>query len=76
MTKLPADKHDREYMTVEDLAADFQTSTAFWNDLRSQGGGPVYLKLSGKAVRYRKSDVDKWLAERRRMSTREGALAA
>ena len=35
---------------------------------RSRGGGPVFLKL-GKAVRYRKSDLDRFLEERARTST-------
>lgn len=38
--------------------------------LRCNGGGPVYLKL-GRAVRYRASDLDEWLAKRAISSTSE-----
>ena len=40
--------------------------------LRLTGDGPPYCKL-GKAVRYRKSDLDAWLASRLIRSTSEGA---
>ena len=35
---------------------------------RSHGGGPTYIKL-GKRVVYLVSDLDQWLASRRRTST-------
>lgn len=35
---------------------------------RLNGGGPAYIKL-GRAVRYRVSDLEAFLAERRRLST-------
>lgn len=38
--------------------------------LRQKGGGPVYLKI-GRAVLYRKSDLDCWLEQCRRTSTSE-----
>ncbi len=41
---------------------------------RISGGGPVYVKL-GSAVRYRKADLDAWLASRVTRSTSEGAVA-
>ncbi|TCJ37359.1 AlpA family transcriptional regulator [Parafrankia sp. BMG5.11] len=41
--------------------------------LRCSGGGPVYLKL-GRAVRYRASDLDEWLARRTISSTSEESV--
>lgn len=39
---------------------DVQANTlAKW---RSVGLGPAFLRLGGRAVRYRESDVDAWLA--------------
>lgn len=58
-----------EYMSVKDVAAYTGLSEKFWNHLRSEGGGPLYVKLSPKAVRYRRSDVDRWMADRLRRST-------
>lgn len=36
--------------------------------LRLKGGGPPFVKL-GRSVRYDETDVDMWLASRRRRST-------
>ena len=38
---------------------------------RISGEGPVFVKLGG-AVRYRKADLEDWLASRRTRSTSEG----
>ena len=39
--------------------------------LRYTGGGPCFIKLTAKAVRYRQSDLDSWIAAKARSSTRE-----
>lgn len=36
---------------------------------RVTGGGPIYVKLSRKAVRYRVSDLENWISQRLRSST-------
>jgi hypothetical protein len=36
---------------------------------RVRGGGPPYLKISPRAVRYRRSTLFDWAAERARQST-------
>jgi predicted DNA-binding transcriptional regulator AlpA len=43
-------------------------SARWLQKLRYTGGGPTYLKL-GRAVRYRLSDVEDYLEERKRSST-------
>jgi excisionase family DNA binding protein len=42
---------------------------------RHLGGGPAFLKL-GKVVRYRKSDLDTWVASLVRRSTSDAGPAA
>ena len=37
--------------------------------LRLRGGGPPYIQVTPKAVRYRRRDLDAWLDARRRRST-------
>lgn len=59
---------DAEYLTTKQVAALTNTSEGFWNNLRSTGGGPAYIKLA-HAIRYRRADVDAWLADRARKST-------
>ena len=37
--------------------------------LRLKGGGPPYISVTKKAVRYRRSDLDQWIESRCRKST-------
>ena len=37
--------------------------------LRLRGGGPPFVAVTPKAVRYRHRDIEAWIAERRRVST-------
>jgi len=37
--------------------------------LRYTGNGPLYIKLTGRAVRYRIADLDAWIETRVRAST-------
>lgn len=36
---------------------------------RHRGGGPDFVKVSARSVRYRRADLDKWVAERTVSST-------
>ena len=42
-------------------------------DWRLTGAGPAFVKVSHPCVRYRRADLDKWIAERVRTSTSEAA---
>lgn len=44
------------------------TTPQFWENLRTTGGGPEFIKV-GRLVRYRKSAVDRWFSERTVNST-------
>lgn len=56
-----------DFMTVNSAANYLNVSESYLNRLRSLGGGPTYVQL-GRAVRYRKSDLDLWVTERLRRS--------
>ena len=43
--------------------------------LRLKGGGPVYLALGRRAVRYLRRDVLEWIEARRRQSTSDPGFA-
>jgi predicted DNA-binding transcriptional regulator AlpA len=58
-----------------DTAQYIEWSVSTLRKSRLTGDGPPFLKL-GKSVRYRKSDVDQWLASRRRRSTSDPGQAA
>lgn len=36
---------------------------------RVRGGGPEYVEVSSRCIRYRRCDLDAWIEERRRRST-------
>jgi predicted DNA-binding transcriptional regulator AlpA len=52
-------------LTEQDVAGILRKSLSYVQHMRSEGGGPRYLKI-GHSVRYRQEDVDSWLAERAR----------
>ncbi|MBX9669166.1 MAG: helix-turn-helix domain-containing protein [Candidatus Obscuribacterales bacterium] len=41
----------------------------FLENLRRTGGGPVFVKLSHRFVRYRRKDIDAWVESNLRTST-------
>jgi predicted DNA-binding transcriptional regulator AlpA len=49
-------------LTERDVAGILRKSLSYVQHLRSEGGGPRYLKI-GASVRYRQDDVDSWLAD-------------
>ena len=41
---------------------------------RTRGGGPRFVKISARCVRYRIEDVETWIDERLRTSTSDGGF--
>jgi predicted DNA-binding transcriptional regulator AlpA len=72
---LPRRCHDRrmpdEYLTASQLAAELQLSPRTLANWRWSGGGPPFVKVGAGAVRYRRRDVDSWLAKRTYVRTHE-----
>lgn len=64
-----------EIMNVEEAARYVTLGVGTLNRFRITGGGPRYAKLGG-AVRYRKEDLDAWVAGRLVRSTSETSAAA
>ena len=55
-----------EKETVKLLSLSVKTLQRY----RYTGGGPIYIKL-GKSVRYKESDIEKYVSERTRYITTE-----
>jgi hypothetical protein len=52
-------------LLIEKEAADYlRISAAFLRHARRHHAGPVFLRI-GRAIRYRRADLDAWLEERR-----------
>lgn len=58
----------RQMLRTQGAAEYLSISVSTLNKLRLTGGGPSYIKL-GKSVLYDPSDLDVWLASKRRRST-------
>jgi len=50
-----------EYLKPAEAAVYLQVSEAYLAKLRCQGGGPVFVALGRRAVRYKRSDLDEWM---------------
>ncbi|MEM9553712.1 MAG: helix-turn-helix domain-containing protein [Acidobacteriota bacterium] len=59
-----------DLLNTRDSATYLDLSPRTLEKWRLTGGGPAFLKL-GRSVRYRVSDLEAFLAERRRLSTSE-----
>ncbi len=53
-----------ELLTPDEVAKQMGLSIETLAQWRSQGKGPMYVKISRNCVRYRQSDLDGWVAER------------
>ncbi len=67
------DVRDPEYLdrllTETDAAQFLGFSIRALQGWRVKGGGPRYVKISGRAVRYRRRDLIAWAEERLRSNT-------
>ncbi|MBA3053764.1 MAG: helix-turn-helix domain-containing protein [Sphingomonadales bacterium] len=61
-----------DILDTRDAASYVRLAVVTMERLRLTGDGPPFCKL-GKAVRYRKADLDAWLASRLVQSTSSGA---
>ena len=61
-----------DILDTPEAASYIRLSKPTMERLRLTGDGPPYAKL-GKAVRYRRVDLDAWLESRLTRSTSEGA---
>ena len=59
-------------MSERSLADYLNVSVKFLQKLRMEGGGPKYIHLSKRLVRYRRGDVTSWIENNARWCTSEG----
>ena len=58
-------------MKTEQAAAYLGLSESLLNKLRLTGGGPIFVRLAGRSIRYRRADLDSWVAASAKASTSE-----
>ena len=68
-------KDERNYLSTREAACYLGLSVRTLNRYRVSGDGPVFHRFGGRAVRYRRDDLDDWAAARRRVSTVDDGTA-
>lgn len=58
-----------ELITPVQLAERFGMTTGALAQMRYRGSGPRFIKLGGRQVRYRESDIQSWLDQQTREQT-------
>ena len=56
-------------LSTEQAARHLALSPRTLEALRLRGGGPAYVALDRRAIRYRIEDLESWIASRIRLST-------
>lgn len=60
---------DQELVKADALAREWDTTTGALAQMRYLGTGPQFIKIGGKSVRYRRSDINAWLEQKTRQRT-------
>lgn len=71
----PTGIDDDEYLTTVEAAKIIKFDWKTLRRWRSEGTGPVYFKINN-TVRYRRSEIDKWVKRREAASRREPTVAS
>jgi len=58
-------------MSRKEVQDEFGLSENLLEKLAVRGGGPIMTKISARMVRYRRSDIEAWLASKRIANTAE-----
>ncbi len=61
------------YYTPEEAAEYLRSSPSTLAKLRLYGGGPAFTRI-GRVIRYRRSDLDRWMSEKLVRSTSDAPL--
>ncbi len=65
----PIPDHPHALLFTAETAFLLGLSPRTLESLRLRGGGPPFVAVTPKAVRYRRCDIDAWVASRRRSNT-------
>ena len=63
-------------LNQKEAASYLNMSSRFLEARRHRGGGPPFVRVSARAIRYRQEDLEEWISERVRTSTSDAADAA
>jgi hypothetical protein len=66
----------RILLSEREAAALIGFTPRFLQERRLRGGGPRFVRVSARAIRYRPVDLESWAAERLRLSTSDSGVAS
>lgn len=69
LTELPQHSDPNRLLNETEAADILCYSVRALQNWRHRGGGPDFVKVSARSVRYRRADLDKWIADRTVSST-------
>lgn len=58
-----------QLLTEKEAAALICYSPRALQNWRVRGGGPAYVKVSARSIRYQRRDVLKWIEDRKQLNT-------
>ncbi len=71
------EQHDPDYLRClineQDAAAFLGYTVRALQNWRLRGGGPKFVRVSKRSIRYRRCDLNTWIEERLRSSTSDKA---
>jgi predicted DNA-binding transcriptional regulator AlpA len=62
---------DDELLSTDETAQWLEVSTQWLEIMRGRSGGPRFVRISPRIVKYRRADVRLWLRQRSHASTKE-----
>ncbi len=65
-----------ELLRTPDAARILGLKPSALENLRWKGGGPPFVRLTARAIRYRREDLEKFIEDRLRRSTSDDGQAA
>ena len=68
--------HDPALLTEADAAKLLAFTPRFLQARRIRGNGPPFVRISSRAIRYRRSDLLAWIEDRVRTSTADAGMDA
>ena len=54
-------EYDYKLLKTAEAAQYLGVSESLLHKLRLTGGGPVFVRLAGRSIRYRRTDLDDWV---------------
>lgn len=73
---MPVDYHPDQLLNEHDACELLGYSVRTLQKWRVVGGGPKFIKVSSRSIRYRVQDLLNWIAERTVTSTSDTSCAA